>query len=103
MLSLNVDEILQPLGQELFARCRVPRELLRLQPAAYQVAECLSYLLHGWQMFLTEKVRRGDDAHFQGGYQICNDRNRKIRANQSSLLQLGNVGIGIAHKLIAYL
>src|SRR3981081_2379408 len=65
ILSLNVDEILQPLGQELFARRRVLGDLLRLQPAAYQVAECLSELLHGWQMVLSDKGSGGDDAHFR--------------------------------------
>src|SRR5437764_5734253 len=99
-LFFDVDDVGEPLGQELFSHSRLPGELFRREPAAYQVAERLSYLLHGWQMVLADKVRRGDDAYFEGGHQIRHDGNWKIRANQPGLLQLGNVGLGMAHQLI---
>jgi hypothetical protein len=63
MFSLTGDEMLQPLGQELFARRRVLGERIRLQPAEYEIAECLSDLLHRWQMVLADKVRHSNETN----------------------------------------
>src|SRR5712691_5344457 len=88
------------LGKELFAYIALAGELLRLQPAAYQVAERLRQLLHGWQMLLTDDISRVDHANLQSGQQIGDDGSRKICADQLGLLKLVKIGIGIAYELI---
>src|SRR6266702_1868129 len=93
-------DFIEILGKELFAYIALAGELLRLQPAAYQVAERLRQLLHGWQVLLTDDIRRVDHANLQSGQQIGDDGSRKICADQPGLLKLVKIGIGIAYEPI---
>src|SRR5436305_5997309 len=88
------------LGKELFAYIALAGELLRLQPATYQVAERLRQLLHGWQMLLTDDIRRVEHANVQRGQQIGDGGSRKICADQPGMLKLDKIGIGIAYELM---
>src|SRR5207248_10877778 len=53
---LGLLNFIQILGPELFAHIALAGKLLRFKPAAYQVAEHLGQLLHGWHMLLTEDI-----------------------------------------------
>src|SRR6266550_4513684 len=93
-------DFIEILGKELFAYIALAGELLRLQPAAYQVAERLRQLLHGWQLLLTDDIRRVDHANLQSGQQIGDDGSRNICTDQPGMLKLDKIGIGIAYELI---
>src|SRR6266571_1105342 len=91
---------IQIFGPELFARIALAGKLLRFQPAAYQVAEHLGQLLHGWHMLLAEDIRRVDHSNLQSGQQIGNDGSWNIRTDQPGMLKLVKIGIGITYELI---
>jgi hypothetical protein len=80
--------IIQILGPELFAHITVAWELLRFQPATYQVAEHLGQPLYGWQVLLADEIRRVDNANLQGGQQIGDDGSRNICADKPGTLKL---------------